>query len=52
VHPFFHLVAAVNLFDNHVALCGVQGTKVHNDGVTQMVRCPLCATAQDILRPD
>lgn len=51
LHPFFHLVASQGDVGNVVALCGARGTKVHNQGVTHMVRCPLCALAQDILRP-
>jgi hypothetical protein len=52
LHPYFHLVGSYSDVSNCVALCGMQGTKVHNEGVTQMVRCPLCAIAQDILRPE
>jgi hypothetical protein len=51
LHPYFHLIGAQGDVGNCLALCGVRGTKVHNDGVTHMVRCPLCAVAQDILRP-
>jgi hypothetical protein len=51
VKPYFHLISSTNAYNNNIALCGTQGTKIHNEGVTQMVRCPLCAIAQDILRP-
>jgi hypothetical protein len=48
LHPFFHLAAAEGDVGNVVAVCGVQGTKVHNDGVTQMIRCPRCAEVGDV----
>lgn len=51
LHPWFHLISSQSSVGAVLALCGVRGTKVHNDGVTQMVRCPTCVVAQDILRP-
>jgi hypothetical protein len=48
VHPFFHLAAAQGDVGNVVAVCGLQGTKVHNDGVTQMIRCRRCAEVGDV----
>lgn len=42
VAPFFHLPAGMNGYSATVARCGLTGTKIHNLGVDQMIRCPLC----------
>jgi hypothetical protein len=47
VLPFFHLPRGLNDYSSTVALCGATGTKVHNIGVDQMIRCPLCQLETD-----
>lgn len=47
VLPFFHLPKGLNDYSSTVAMCGATGTKVHNIGVTEMIRCPLCQLALD-----
>jgi hypothetical protein len=48
VAPYFHVPAARNPMGATVALCGLQGTSITNVGVSQMIRCPLCAVAQEM----
>lgn len=42
VYPFFHLENSRNEHGSVVTVCGLIGTKITNDGVRQMVRCPSC----------
>lgn len=42
VYPFFHLENARNDHGAITTVCGLIGTKVTNEGVKQMVRCPSC----------
>jgi hypothetical protein len=48
VMPFFHLPKGMNDYQSTVAMCGATGTKVHNTGVDQMIRCPLCQVASEM----
>jgi hypothetical protein len=42
VLPFFHLEASRNEHGAVASVCGIVGTRITNDMVTQMIRCPLC----------
>lgn len=48
VLPFFHLPKGLNDYASTVGLCGATGTKVHNIGVDQMIRCPLCQLESEL----
>jgi hypothetical protein len=48
VLPFFHLPRGLNDYQSTVGLCGATGTKVHNIGVDQMIRCPLCQLESEL----
>ncbi len=42
VLPFFHLEASRTPFGAIAAVCGAMGTRITNDMVDQMIRCPEC----------
>ena len=47
--PFFHLVASTNPLMGVATLCGQAGSRVTNEAVTEMVRCPMCDAAQQLM---
>lgn len=48
VFPFFHLERARNSMSAVVTMCGIVGTKITNDSVHQMIRCPSCDMAAQL----
>ena len=49
VAPFFHLPRGRNGYNATVAMCGLTGTEITNAGVDQMIRCPVCVVALDMM---
>lgn len=42
VYPFFHLERTRSSAGVVAAVCGTMGTRITNDSVDQMIRCPEC----------